>query len=427
VEDRHSGENQDVLLTRLVFDISLALAEPRSLEALLTRCCETLVDVLGVAFVRIWTLSPNDNILTSQASAGLSAVPKDVQTHIPLGSFQIGGIAQSRLPVLMNDVQHDDRVSDRAWAVSEGLVGFAGYPLLAGGQLVGVMGIFSRSAFPESTVQALATIASLAAHGTVREWLKEERDALFRKSEAALKASGRSNEALQRFAAIASHDLQEPLRQITAFSQLLSGRYHDKLDAEANEYIDFIVDGTTRMQRLIKGLLAYAQIEAVSSIRFETANTELALKGALRNLGLAITESNAVISHDPLPLLPGNQVQLEQLFQNLIGNAIKYRGSAPPLIHVSAVHKGNEWIFCVADNGLGIDPEHRARIFQVFTRLHGREIAGIGLGLAFCSKIIELHRGRIWVEANPAAETGSIFCFAIPAASLQPVQQAAAD
>jgi len=181
------------------------------------------------------------------------------------------------------------------------------------------------------------------------------------------------------------------------------------------------------MQRLIKGLLAYAQIEAVSSIRFETANTELALKGALRNLGLAITESNAVISHDPLPLLPGNQVQLEQLFQNLIGNAIKYRGSAPPLIHVSAVHKGNEWIFCVADNGLGIDPEHRARIFQVFTRLHGREIAGIGLGLAFCSKIIELHRGRIWVEANPAAETGSIFCFAIPAASLQPVQQAAAD
>ena len=104
MEDRHSGENQDVLLTRLVFDISLALAEPRSLEALLTRCCETLVDVLGVAFVRIWTLSPNDNILTSQASAGLSAVPKDVQTHIPLGSFQIGGIAQSRLPVLMNDV-----------------------------------------------------------------------------------------------------------------------------------------------------------------------------------------------------------------------------------------------------------------------------------------------------------------------------------
>jgi chemotaxis family two-component system sensor kinase Cph1 len=168
------------------------------------------------------------------------------------------------------------------------------------------------------------------------------------------------------------------------------------------------------MARLIDGLLAYAQIEAMESTPIENADVEQALGEALQRLDLSIREFHATITHDALPSIHGNQSQITQLFQNLISNAIKYRSAEDPRIHVAASKTAKEWVFAVSDNGQGIAPEFRTKIFGVFTRLHGNEVSGAGLGLAFCSKIVELHRGRIWAEGNPAPVSGSTFFFAIP-------------
>jgi signal transduction histidine kinase len=392
----------------VVFDVSMAVAASGSLPVILTACCETLVRKLGAAFARVWTLRPEGGVLELQASAGLYTHIDGAHSRIPVGQFKIGRIAQLRLPHLTNDVPNDIEVSDRAWAKREGMVAFAGHPLLIGDKLLGVLAIFARSPFNADTLQVLETSAGLIAHGIDREWLRE-------RTEAALRASERSNEALQRFATIASHDLQEPLRQITAFSQMLSELHRAKLDSDAQQYLDYIVDGAARMGRLIQGLLAYAQIEALDSTPVGQADSEAALDDALHFLSLSVNESRALITHDRLPVLNGNQTQITQLFQNLVSNALKYRSKSTPKVHVSAIQEGSEWIFSVSDNGVGIPPEYRTKIFGVFTRLHGSEISGAGLGLAFCSKIVELHRGRIWVEENAAAETGSIFRFAVPA------------
>jgi chemotaxis family two-component system sensor kinase Cph1 len=166
------------------------------------------------------------------------------------------------------------------------------------------------------------------------------------------------------------------------------------------------------MGRLLDGLLEYAQIDAMASTPLKTANVEDALQG----LSLALQEAEAVIVRDPLPTIAGNQAQLSQLLQNLISNAVKYRSDAAPRIEVSAVLDKSEWVFSVSDNGLGVPPEHREKLFEVFARLHSPEIAGAGLGLAFCSKIVELHHGRIWMEPNPDLYGGSIFKFSPPAA-----------
>jgi light-regulated signal transduction histidine kinase (bacteriophytochrome) len=328
-------------------------------------------------------------------------------SRIRVGEFKIGRIAASREPHLTNDVQNDPEVSNPEWAAREGMVAFAGHPLLIGDRLLGVLAVFSREPFDASTLLVLATIASLISHGVDREWLRE-------KTEGALRATERSNEALQRFAAVASHDLQEPLRQVTAFSQMLVQFHSNGLDNEGREYLGFIVDGAGRMARLIHGLLAYAQVEAMESTLVGQAEMQRALSDALGALDLSVKESHAVITHDPLPEIRGDQSQLTQLFQNLIGNAMKYRSAAAPQIHISASQSGSNWIFSVADNGVGVPVQHRTKIFGVFTRLHGKEISGAGLGLAFCSKIVELHHGSIWVEANPSTPTGAIFRFAIP-------------
>ena len=407
LKDRSESENKTLLLANLVCKISIALAERGALQTMLNTCCETLVQELEASFARVWTLETDANVLELQASAGRYTHIDGPHSRVRVGTFKIGRIASNRTPHLNNDVQNDAEVSDQAWARREGMVAFAGHPLLIGDKLVGVLAVFSTARFDETTLRTLATVASLIAHGVDREWLWE-------KTRGALRASERSNDALQRFAAVASHDLQEPLRQVTAFSQMLTRFHREKLDAEAQEYLSFIVDGATRMGRLIKGLLAYAQIEAMNSTTLGEADTELALTDALQGLHLLTEESRAVITREPLPLLHGNPALLTQVFQNLINNAVKYRSTEDPRIHVSALRSGSEWIFSVSDNGVGIAPQYRTQIFGVFTRLHGKDIEGAGLGLAFCSKIIELHHGRIWVEENSSARTGSVFRFAIP-------------
>ncbi len=224
----------------------------------------------------------------------------------------------------------------------------------------------------------------------------------------------RSNEELGQFAYIASHDLQEPLRMVASYTQLLARRYKGKLDADADEFIAFAVDGASRMQRLIQDLLAYSRVGTKGS-ELRSTSSEDALQQALANLSGAIRDGHALITHDPLPEVLADEMQLTQLFQNLVGNAIKYQSAGTPQVHISATQQnGNKWMFSVKDNGLGIDPQYFDRIFGMFQRLHKRdEFAGTGIGLAICKKIVEQHGGNISVESQPG--NGSTFSFGLTA------------
>ncbi len=220
-----------------------------------------------------------------------------------------------------------------------------------------------------------------------------------------------SNTNLQQFAYVASHDLQEPLRMVSSYMQLISRRYQGKLDAEADEFIGFAVDGARRMQQLISDLLEYSRV-GTRSKPLESTDVEAVLARALQTLKLSIEERGATVTHDPMPTLMGDPVQLHQLLQNLIGNALKFCKDRPPHIHVGAVKEGEDWKLWVKDNGIGIDPKYYDRIFTIFQRLHTREeYAGTGIGLAICKKIVQRHGGRIWVESKEGE--GSMFLFTL--------------
>ncbi len=226
--------------------------------------------------------------------------------------------------------------------------------------------------------------------------------------------ASRTAEELQDFAHVASHDLQEPLRMVTSYTQLLASRYADKLDEDAREFITFAVDGATRMQELIQELLAYSRAGGDVAMP-EEVDCETILDRSLANLRASIEENDAIITRDPLPKVMGDETQLTQVFQNLIGNAIKYRRDRRPELHVSAQQEADRWRLSIRDNGIGMDPKHTERIFKVFQRLHGKggKYPGTGIGLAICKKIIEQHYGRIWAESTPGQ--GSTFHFTLSA------------
>jgi light-regulated signal transduction histidine kinase (bacteriophytochrome) len=228
----------------------------------------------------------------------------------------------------------------------------------------------------------------------------------------------RSNEDLQQFAYSASHDLQEPLRMVTNYVQLLAQRYQGKLDGDADDFIKFAVEGTARMQELIDDLLNYARVQTKGRV-FEQIDCEEVFERVLFMLQTKVEEENAVITHDPLPVVLADGVQLGQLLQNLLSNALKFHGGEPPCVHVSAERKGHEWVFTVRDQGIGIDPQFAKRIFTIFQRLHTRsEFPGTGVGLAICKRIVERHGGRIWVESELGK--GATFYFTLPVSREHP-------
>ena len=220
-----------------------------------------------------------------------------------------------------------------------------------------------------------------------------------------------SNAELQQFAYVASHDLQEPLRMVASYTQLLGKRYQGKLDKDADEFIGYAVDGATRMQRLIRDLLEYSRVGAENK-SFEPTDCELVFRQVLDNLSASIRERHAEVTHDPLPTVHANPTHLMQLFQNLIGNALKFQGDAPARIHVGVRALPDGWEFSVRDNGVGIPADQLGRIFSIFQRLHGQsEYPGTGIGLAICKRIVEKYGGKIRVESEPG--TGSIFFFTL--------------
>jgi two-component system sensor histidine kinase/response regulator len=224
----------------------------------------------------------------------------------------------------------------------------------------------------------------------------------------------RSNAELEQLAYVASHDLQEPLRMIASYLQLLEQRYKDKLDADATEFIEFAVDGAKRMQKLIDDLLAYSRLGSQAK-PFQATNCATIVKDAIHSVRAAVEENGAQITCGKLPTVMGDPVQLTHLFHNLIANAIKFRRSQPPRVHIDAEDTGESWCFSVRDEGIGIAPEYFERIFVMFQRLHSRSTyPGTGIGLALCKRIVEHHHGRIWVESVPGK--GSVFKFTLPKA-----------
>ena len=262
----------------------------------------------------------------------------------------------------------------------------------------------------------LLLVAPLAGFGVWASWrlVRDNRDlALSRKAlEESIAELARSNADLQQFAYVASHDLKEPLRMVASYTQLLARRYKGKLDSDADEFIRYAVDGANRMQWLINDLLAYSRVTSQEQV-FEEVDCTKVLEEVMSNLQLSIEESQAVVTHDPLPTVMADGGQLGQLFQNLIANAITFHGEEPPAVHVSAERKANEWLFSVRDNGVGLDPQYAERIFVIFQRLHDREeYPGTGIGLAICKKVVERHGGRIWVVSQIGQ--GATFHFTLP-------------
>ncbi len=342
---------------------------------------------------------------------------------MPTGEGIWGLIVKDRAPVRMAEQELYSHPQFRNFSdlkTTQGLEhppmpGWLAVPVLRkGGGLIGVLQLSDKfeGEFTEDDQEQLVKLATL--YGPIFE-LQYVNDDLQRQAASLRQATlelQRSNAELEQFAYVASHDLQEPLRMVTSYLQLLERRYKAKLDQDAEEFIGFAVDGASRMQTLIQDLLTYSRV-GTRGVAFDPTDCDEVLGRVLANLEVAIEESGTEINQGELPNIAVDASQLSQLLQNLIGNAIKFRGDDPPRIRVEAERREEDWLFSVRDNGIGIDPRHGERIFQVFQRLHGiGQYRGTGIGLAVCKKIVERHQGAIWVESQEGA--GSTFYFTIP-------------
>ncbi|MBD3187596.1 PAS domain-containing protein [Candidatus Bathyarchaeota archaeon] len=290
-------------------------------------------------------------------------------------------------------------------------------PIINQGQVIGMFNLANKDTnFNEVDSRLLADLADYIApilNARLVQGREEQRRLeAERDLDQTLKKLKASNQDLEQFAYVASHDLQEPLRMISSFTQLLAKKFQDIIDENAKDYIEFITDGTERMTRLINDLLQFSRISSRAK-EFSRVNIQDILDIVKKNLSVQIDATGAKITSDPLPKLSGDETQLIQIFQNLISNALKFRGDDPPEIHVSSKEENGFWIFSIADNGIGIEKKDIGRLFMIFKRLHSRkEYPGTGIGLASCKKIVERHGGRIWVESEK--DDGSTFYFSIP-------------
>ena len=329
---------------------------------------------------------------------------------VPLEGSFTEGVARTRSSLLLL-MKKGDSPEGRPPGISHGLqVGFLSFiavPMISKGKVVGVMHLRSSSenAFTERDRKLAesvgAEIASAFANAQLYDQVRLQTEEL-----------ARSNRELEQFAYIASHDLQEPLRMVVSYLGLLARRYERQLDADADEFIGYAVDGANRMQVLIDDLLTYSRV-GTREIELQPTDCGRILDQAIANLKVAIEDSEAQVTRGELPTVSADGTELTQLFQNLLGNAIKFRGQEPPRVDISAEPDNGRWLFSFRDNGIGIAPEHHQRIFDIFQRLHGRsQYSGTGIGLAICKRIVERHHGEIWVESEPGA--GTTFRFSLP-------------
>jgi PAS domain S-box-containing protein len=398
-------------ISALGADIGTALTQVSSLKGSLHGCVQAIVTHLNAAFSRIWTLSPKQDVLELQASAGLYTHLDGAHARVPVGSFKIGRIALHRRAHLTNNVLSDPEVGDRDWAEREGLVAFAGFPLIVEDRLIGVLALFARHSLGQETLNALASVAATIAIAIER---KRSEESLVTQA-AELR---RSNEDLELFAHVASHDLRSPLNTILQFTEMMVRKQGASLDTEMGQLLQIVRNSAERMGDLITALLTYSRLNDASSTDVRPVSSLTAYENAVANLSAAITEAQARIECADLPDVLANPAQLLQVFQNLISNALHYRGGVTPHIRVFAERQNIFWLFSVSDNGPGIAPQYHSMIFEPFKRLHGADRPGSGIGLAFCRKFIEREGGRIWVESEEGK--GATFRFTLPAVENKP-------
>jgi len=327
-------------------------------------------------------------------------IPKEEIIGKTTELFLPGGFVQSqeRVKQILREGKLGPYELEATTPLGKKVISISAFTFYENGAPVGVVGIARDIAAYKQTEKRLQT-----ANSELEQQMAERMAEL-----------QRSNEDLERFASVVSHDLQEPLRTVTNFMQLLTKRYAGQLDAEGNEFVSYALEGTQRMQQLIQDLLTYSRAGAHGQELTET-DCEAVLTHTLNILQAAIAESGAKITHDLLPTVWANEIQLGQVFQNLLSNALKFRGAELPRVHISAQPQGTHWLFAVRDNGIGIEPQHADRIFMIFQRLHSRQAyPGTGIGLAVCQKIVQRHEGRIWVKSEPGQ--GTTFFFTLPQA-----------
>ena len=332
--------------------------------------------------------------------------PDREELHYPIDQAGVWmDCVRERRAVIHNDyasLEHRKGLPEGHTSLTRELV----VPVFRKNAIVAILGVGNKPGnYTEAEAELVTFFADLA-------WTTAESKQDKQNLQKANEDLARSNSELERFAYVASHDLQEPLRMVTSYLQLLERRYKARLDGDALEFINYAVDGSNRMKTLINDLLAYSRVGTHSKEHIPT-DLEAVLGQVLQILQTSVEEANAEITHDPLPVVMGDEGQLEQLFQNLVGNAIKFHGDEAPRVHIGVKKEEQGWLFSVRDNGIGIDPQFYERIFIIFQRLHNREeYAGTGIGLAISKRIVEKHGGRIWIESEPGK--GSTFYFTIP-------------
>jgi PAS domain S-box-containing protein len=401
-------------------DVGTALNESGNLRMILQRCAEAIVRHLGAAFARIWTLNEEENVLELQASAGVYTNLEGAHSRVPVGKFKIGLIAQERLPYLTNDVAGDPRIHNKEWARREGMVAFAGYPLIVEDRLAGVLAMFAKERLTEATLNALASVASRIAHGIERKRAEES----LRAYAARL---NRSNRELQDFAYVASHDLQEPLRKVRTFGDRLNVKYAEALGEQGCDYLKRMEGAAARMQDLIDDLLELSRV-TTNAQPFTPVDLNEVAQEVVFDLEAHIEQIGGRVEVSGLPTVKADRLQMRQLLQNLISNALKFhREEEEPVIKVYS-ELLQEWeeegsgktadrrayqIF-VEDNGIGFDEKHLERVLAPFQRLHGREAyEGTGMGMAICRKVVERHNGDI--TAKSTLGRGATFIVTLPA------------
>jgi PAS domain S-box-containing protein len=368
---------------------------------------EYLTKALGVEFAFICELIPPDRQLIQtiagygdgQAIASYEYALKDTPCEQMVGFGQL---------IVAYPCQVQQHFPQDPYLSEISAESYMGLPLFdAAGQILGLINVLSRQPIqdPDFTTQILKIFAARAA----AELERQQAEALLKQQKEDL---ARSNAELQQFAYVASHDLQEPLRMVTSYLELLERRYKGQLDDKADQFIGYAVDGAVRMQALINALLSYSRI-GTKEPTWQSVDCELLLQEVLTNLQVTIDQNQAIITHDPLPSVIADRTQLAQLFQNLISNGIKFRQAAAPKIHIGVERLADKWLLSIRDNGIGIDQQYADRIFVIFQRLHSRgDYPGTGIGLAICKKIVERHGGKLWVKSQ--LDQGAAFYFTLP-------------